>query len=43
MEQSYKFLGSQGYLETNIKVASIKVACFVALLLQICECAKKQG
>lgn len=43
MEQSYKFLGSQGNLETNIKIASTKVVCFVALLLHIFECAKKQG
>jgi len=37
MKLSYKFLGSQGYLETNIKVASIKVACFVISDVQVCQ------
>lgn len=40
MERSYKFLGSQGYLETNIKVASIKVACFVISDVQVCQKAR---
>lgn len=40
MELSYKFLGSQGYLETHIKVASIKVACFVISDAQVCQKAR---
>lgn len=40
MERSYKFLGSQGYLETNIKVASLKVACFVISDVRVCQKAR---